>query len=172
MAACSSSSPPDRAAGAPGGGSDTALHDQYVAMQQQAMQDVRAWKGPADGPDPRLTWAARLQEFAHEHRGTEPGADALLGALVLRAGRGDHEGFFAAFDQALREIPDAPGLTEIFPQVAMMRWTEAGGPGIAVSQDQQARRSSYRRALPRIVSDLEGVLRVTSNPSTDRKSVV
>ncbi|MGH9866804.1 MAG: redoxin domain-containing protein [Candidatus Polarisedimenticolia bacterium] len=158
LVSCSGGTPPDDKTGA--------LLQEYKQMQTQAAQDVRAWKGPGDGPDPRLIWAEKLEAFSAEHKGAGPAADALLGALVLRASRGDHAGFFKAWDQAVTTIPDSTGLPEVFAQVVAMRWAEAGGPGVMTHPDRSLRRVAYKRALPRIDGDFTRLIEAATNPAT------
>ncbi len=166
-AACSGpASPPGGRSAGQAAPDEAALREEYTRMQNQAMEDVRAWKGPGNGTDPRLAWAEKLESFAAGHPGSATAGEAMMGALVLRAARGDRKGFFAAWDQAVESFPDAPGLAEIFPQVVAMRWAEAGGPGIMGNPDRDVRRDAWRKALPHIEADLKRALEATHASAT------
>ncbi|HKY32465.1 MAG TPA: TlpA disulfide reductase family protein, partial [Candidatus Polarisedimenticolia bacterium] len=142
------------------------LREEYLALQEQAMEEVRAWQGPGRGADPRRVWAGRLADFAREHPGTAPAGEALLAVMQLHAARGDGPAFFAAYDEVLEAAPDAPGLQAAFPRITMMRMEEAGGAGIMNRGDLELKKRAYRRAVPRIAEDLDKALRATSNSAT------
>jgi peroxiredoxin len=144
-----------------------AVKQEYLELQQQAVEELRAWGAAGGGaPDPRPAWAARLEAFAHAHPDASEGADALAGAMEQRAARQDAAGFFADYDLMLQLAPDGPQLPRVFNQVQALRIVEEGGYGIMTTADTQERDRARARAAPKIIKDLERAIEATRTPGT------
>jgi len=160
------------ALGCPGGGSPSApepgaVKQEYLELQQQAVEELRAWGAAGGGaPDPRPVWAARLEAFARAHAEAPEGADALVGAMEQRAARQDVAGFFADYDMMLKLAPDGPQLQRIFNQIVVLRIVEEGGYGIMSTADARERDRARARAAPKIAKDLERAIEATRNSGT------
>jgi len=157
--ACSSGpaeTPPDPAARKAG----------YEALEQRVSQQVRAWQ--ADGgrrPDPRPELSEELVAFARANPEGPEAAQALTGAMEMRAARYDTAGYFDAYDLMLQIAADSPALRGVFAQIPVMRLVETGGPFIMQNQDNAERKAAYLAAVPAIVSDLNKAIAVTKNPA-------
>ncbi len=155
IAACSAPEPPSTG-------------EQYLELQRLATEEVGAWglQEGAEAPDPRPVWAGRLEEFARAHPEAPEAAEALGGAMRLRASRQNASAFFSDYELLLRIGPDSMPLASSFEEVVAMRMVEEGGYGIVSAQDLAARRQARSRASARIVEDLERALDATNNPMT------
>ncbi|MFQ5701924.1 MAG: redoxin domain-containing protein [Acidobacteriota bacterium] len=160
LAGCAAAPPPPE--------SDTeAARDTYRDLQRRAREDLLAWQrdGGRD-PDPRLKWSAELLRFARTYPASQEAVEATTAAMGMAAAARDVEGFFAAYGVMLRIAPDSPELRASLNQVGLMRMVEAGGVGIIKTTDKEAKTRAYRRAVPRIVSDLERALEASTDPDT------
>ena len=154
----------DGSSSAPGSGS---VKKAYLDLQQQAMEELRAWGSAGGGaPDPRPAWAARLEAFARAHPDAAEGAEALAGAMEQRAARQDVTGFFVDYDLMLQLAPDGPQLPHVFDQVAAMRTVDEGGYGIMTTADSQERDRARARAAPKIIQDLGRAIEATHTSGT------
>ncbi len=139
----------------------------YESIRTLAREDLLAWQAAGGyGDDPRPRWAGELEEFIRDHPDTPEAAEASLAALDLYAEARQVQGFFRAWELALRHAVDHPGLRGAFEKVATMRTVEAGGLGILISRDPAARARAWRQAAPRIVSDIERAMKATSSRET------
>ncbi len=136
----------------------------YDTLKKRVADEVRAWQ--ADGgrrPDPRPALSDDLVAFAREHPDAPEAADALAGAMEMRAARFDIDGFFDAYDLMLEIAADSPALRGVFSQIPVMRMVEVGGPFIMQNPDFAAKKAAYLQAVPAIVSDLKKAIDVTKN---------
>ncbi|HET6373842.1 MAG TPA: TlpA disulfide reductase family protein, partial [Candidatus Polarisedimenticolia bacterium] len=155
MCCLSCAPPPDHAA------------EEYRALQEEAVEQLRVWGTDEKvQPDPRPAWADRLEAFARAHADSSHAAEALDGAMQLRAARQDSVGFFKAYALLLEIAPDSPQVARCFPSITSMRMVEIGGYGAATLADRIERLRLQRRAAPAIEKDLERALAATSNAET------
>jgi len=159
LAACTPPSPPEP-------DKDTAAAP-YADLRERARADLQAWSSSGGmAVDPRPKWAAELEAFAVTWPGTPEGAEAIIASMDLYAEARDVAGFFRAWELALRNCPDEPRLRSAFEKLVLMRMVEAGGLGILISVDDQARERAWRSAAPRIGDDLKRVIEATSVDET------
>ncbi len=153
-----------------GPGSDpdaVAAAEEYRRLLDEARASIEVW-GTAGSveADPRPGWADRLEAFTRAHPRAPEAAEALEGAMKLRAARQDAAGFLADYELMLAIAPDAPQLAGLLEPLGLMRLVEEGGYGIAEASDPLARGLAHRRAAPRIAADLEKAVAASHNPST------
>jgi peroxiredoxin len=138
----------------------------YAALKELARADLQAWQSAGKIADPRPKWAAELEAFAVTWPGTPEAAEAVIASMDLYAESREVQGFFRAWELALKHCADEPAMRSAFEKLVLMRMVEAGGLGILISLDDQVRERAWRAAAPRIVEDLRRAIEATTVDDT------
>ena len=139
----------------------------YAALKERARADLQSWNSAGGmALDPRPKWAAELEAFAVTWPQTPESSEAIIAALDLYGEAREVEGFFRVWELALEHCPDEPMLRSAFEKLVLMRMVEAGGLGILISLDNEARERAWRAAAPRIGDDLHRVIEATKVDET------